>query len=648
MPLLPHKKTPAGPQDKLPRMFVAGLVLTAILGLVLPTAASVGPRLEAGCRLLGQGELDRAAAQFAAAYAEDSRCGEAQAGLGVAHLLRGDGDQAVADFQAAAALDPTSSLGRLGLAAAYCQLGEHRLALSTYEGLLLTTLTSADRIEVTAAIAYLQSRQGLYDSALASAGQALQEDPCHSLARYAQAASLLARQQLAAAARATEEPLGNLTLCGLLVGDCLFAPQAYYARAHQLAQIPPPPIPTPPPSPAPPPPESARRQEFLHQEPDFQIARPQHCSAVSGRLHIRLDVKATLEISHISVLLGDNFVGMSNKHPFDLFVMTTNCPDGWQALRVDAYDRAGHLVRSASVGVVVENGNRTLAPGERQARRTAAELLRPYLFLQPQPGLWEHLRGCIYQAQRDHMGAIASYEAAFARSPELPRLRDDLLAAYQHLNIPTKSSPSEMHQLPREQDAVALTFDDGPHPKVTPWILDHLDRVGAKATFFLVGKQVDLYPELAREIVRRGHQVGSHSYTHRNMRQLSPLEIERELVRSRAAIRRATGVSITLFRPPGGNYNETVRQATGLWGYTTVFWTANISDYPGASPGQVKAKLFQKIAPGSIVLLHNGEDETVDVLPDLLDKLRDRGMKMIALPGPEPHLLAATGKGVSR
>ncbi len=617
---------------------LAWLVLPMVLAAALPGHASVGQRLEAGCRLLQWGELERAGQEFEAAYRDDSRCGEARAGIGLVHLLLGEGSQAVTDFQAVAALGPNSSLGRLGLAVAYCQLGDDQAALNTYQELLLTDLGRQERVEVVAAIAYLQCRQGLYDSALGSAARALQEDADHLLARYVQAASLLAREQTGAAAQTMQEPPSGLALYGLMVEDCLFGRGAHYARVHQLAQPAPPPV-------APALPVSG--EEFLHQEPDFQIVRPRHGSPVSGRLRVRVEVGGALDVSHISVLLGDRFVSMSNQAPFDLFVTTANYPEGWQRLRVDGYDHQGRVVRSVWVGVVVQNGNRTLAPQEQRAREMTVEQLRPYLFLQPGPGLWEHLRGCIWQAQRDYLQAIASYEAAFTQSPALPRLRDDLLAAYQHLNIPTRSSPGEMHQLVGEKDAVALTFDDGPHPQITPWILDHLDRAGAKATFFLVGKQVDLYPELAREIVRRGHQLASHSYTHRDMRRLSPLEVERELVRSRAAIRQASGVSVTLFRPPGGHYDEVVRQASGLWGYTTVFWTANIGNYPNAQPFQIRAGLLRDVQPGGIVLLHNGDDETVDVLPGLLDELRKRGLKMVALAGLRSDLVAATEEDLS-
>lgn len=611
-----------------------------VVGATVPGQASVGGRLQAGCRLLRWGNLDSATQQFAEAYRQDSRCGEARAALGTVHLLLGNNRQARADFQAAAALMPDSSLGQLGLAAAHIQLGDDQAAINVYEELLTEQISPAVRGQVSAALAYLQCRRGLYDSALAQAATALRQAPQNPLACYVRAATLLARGQMIPAAQAIQQPVDNMALGGLMIKDCLFAPRTHYAQAHQIAQVAPPPELT-----AQPP---TAGEGLPAQQPDFRITYPDHGAVVSGRLRVRLQIEKSAQINYISVLLGDDFVGISNQAPFELTVTTERSPEGWQALRVDGYDHQRNIVRSASVGVVVQNANRTLTPQEQQARAVTAELLRPYLYLQPSPGLWEHLRGYIEQVQGNYPSAVASYEVAFAASPELPRLREDLLAAYQHLDIPTNGSPSEMHQLAAGGGAVALTFDDGPHPKVTPWILDCLDRVGAKATFFLVGKQVELYPELTAEIHRRGHTLASHSYTHRDMRRLSALEIERELVSSRAVIRRATDVNVTLFRPPGGHYDEIVRRATGLWGYTTVFWTANICSYAGAPAHKLKSKLLSDIAPGGIVLLHNGDDQTVDILPDLLAGLKKRGLTMVALAGAKSQFADAEKEDLGR
>mgnify|MGYP001302369871 CR=1 FL=1 len=175
---------------------------------------------------------------------------------------------------------------------------------------------------------------------------------------------------------------------------------------------------------------------------------------------------------------------------------------------------------------------------------------------------------------------------------------------------------------------LALTFDDGPHPEMTPFILDLLDRYGMKATFFLVGKQAAMYPELVRMIAQRGHQLGSHSQTHTDLRRLDQRGVEQELVKSRAVIRQACGQTVTLFRPPGGNYDDEVRAAVAATGYTTVFWTENIGNYSGDDGQAIARAMCHKLSNGGIVLLHNGYDETQIVLPHLLPLLSATGLRV--------------------
>jgi len=343
------------------------LWLAALAGIswAVPATASVGPKLLAGCQLLGQGKLAGAAGQFQAAYQQDSRCAEARAGLGTVHLLQGDSQQAVADFQAVAALAPQSSLGGLGLVAAYYQLGDDQAALKICDELLKGDLSGTARAEVTAALAYLQCRQGLYDSTLASADRVLAASPEHSLARYVKAAALLAKQQFAGAAAATEQPPAGPSLCGLLVSDCLFAPETYYAQTHPIAEAAPLLVVAALPE---------GGEGLLHQEPDFQITSPRHGTTISENVEVRLQVRGKLAINYVAVLLGRKFVGMSNQMPFDLTVMTEGIGDGWQQLRADAYDSDGNILRTATMGVVVARGNRTLTPQELHDRQMTTVL----------------------------------------------------------------------------------------------------------------------------------------------------------------------------------------------------------------------------------------------------------------------------------
>jgi len=598
------------------------IALAASLGAALllssPLAASTGEMLLEGCRLLQGGEYTQAADTFAAITQQDAFCESALVGLGLARLRQGELLTALDNFHRASTLGSASSLPHLALGAAYCQRHDYAAARSAYEHLL--SLDLPERDEIAAALAYLDCMLGLYDSARVRAVPVLESTPPNPLARYALTASLYVQNRLSEAITIIEGPAIALDAASTWVDCCLFSPAARYAQEHELPVVV---------AALPPTPPSA--SEYLHQEPDFSITYPQHMQTITGKIHARLRVKGTAGVEYIALLLGDRFVGITNVEPFAVLVDSTICPDGVQRLRVNGYSKAGQIVRKASIGVIVQNGNRTLTTQERTCRRIASSFLRHQLRVRPRPGQWEHLCGRIWEAAGQSQRAWDSYETAFNYSPTLPRLREHLLALGMKMNIPVLRSPTEIHQLLPGSAAVALTFDDGPHPQITPWLLDQLDRFGVKATFFLVGKQVDLYPQLTREILRRGHQLASHSYTHRNLRECSPLEVERELVASRAAMWRGTGVNVPLFRPPGGHYDEMVRAAAATWGFTTVFWTANISNYPGAATQQVLTGLLRDITPQGIILLHNGEDPTIDILPSLLSRLTAKKMPMVTI-----------------
>lgn len=169
---------------------------------------------------------------------------------------------------------------------------------------------------------------------------------------------------------------------------------------------------------------------------------------------------------------------------------------------------------------------------------------------------------------------------------------------------------------------VALTFDDGPEPLYTPLLLDTLDRIGVKATFFLVGRRVQQYPYFAREIARRGHELGNHTFHHRNLTRLSDEEVRDELESAQRTIEQVTGVTPIFFRPPGGDYNRTVLRAARDLGLITVFWTDDPGDYARPPRKLLESVLLARVANGGILLLHQGVPETIAILPQTVLVLR--------------------------
>lgn len=185
---------------------------------------------------------------------------------------------------------------------------------------------------------------------------------------------------------------------------------------------------------------------------------------------------------------------------------------------------------------------------------------------------------------------------------------------------------------------VALTFDDGPDPEVTPRVLDLLDRGQARATFFLIGRRAEAWPELAAEIVRRGHRVGNHTYSHPVSFSLhiGP-SLVREVRAAQEAIERASGMRPVDFRAPAGFRNLWLDRHLWRSGLRLVSWTRRGFDTVERRPERVLARLTRDLRGGEVLLLHDGAPArtsagipvVLEVLPRLLDTLAARGLRAV-------------------
>ncbi|MFQ6097625.1 MAG: polysaccharide deacetylase family protein, partial [Armatimonadota bacterium] len=410
-------------------------------------------------------------------------------------------------------------------------------------------------------------------------------------------------------------------------------------RPREAARFSQPGTPTPKPSAARPQalPTSAAPSATRNVETGFAVISPADGATVSGLVDVRLSVPRTFRLSYVSLSVDGALRSMTNLPPYRFTFDTRNFPDGTHRIIAQAHDRAGLVIDAADVVVVFANEERTDLPREARLLREVEARLIEYLALRPHPLDDTYLAGRIHQRAGRLGDAVAAYEYVFTAQPLYPGVRADLVAVYDRLGIVRSAEGHRADEvrslptLPSGGKRIALTFDDGPNPSLTPSILDDLDAVGAKATFLLVGKQAELYPDLVREIHDRGHELGCHSYSHTNQSQLPTVEIERELVKTRAIIRELTGEFVVYFRPPGGRYDDDVRRAVGEMGYTTVWWTTAITRYANLPTDTVLQRLLADIKPGAIVLLHNGYDETVPVLRPLLRALRERGYEMVTL-----------------
>lgn len=156
-----------------------------------------------------------------------------------------------------------------------------------------------------------------------------------------------------------------------------------------------------------------------------------------------------------------------------------------------------------------------------------------------------------------------------------------------------------------DSGAMAVTFDDGPDPEVTPAVLDVLDEMGARGTFFMIGEKVSENPSLARIVAGRGHQLGNHSMTHPRMLLMKRAEVECEIDMAQKTIADATGIEPRMFRPPYGICDFTCANAVRDREMDMVMWTVLSGDYSRDSDETVFRRVERFIRPGAIVVFHD-------------------------------------------
>lgn len=190
------------------------------------------------------------------------------------------------------------------------------------------------------------------------------------------------------------------------------------------------------------------------------------------------------------------------------------------------------------------------------------------------------------------------------------------------------------------QGAVALTFDDGPDPEVTPLVLDMLDKYGVKASFFCIGERALRYPELCRDIVRRGHALENHSFHHRYDFACSGLGgFMRELALAQDALYAVSGSTPLFFRAPCGLRNPLLDVALARLGLRLATWSRRGFDTRRSDPEGVSRRLLGGLKSGDILLLHDGhaartpqgEPVILRVLPRVLDAIAEAGLRPITL-----------------
>ncbi len=169
--------------------------------------------------------------------------------------------------------------------------------------------------------------------------------------------------------------------------------------------------------------------------------------------------------------------------------------------------------------------------------------------------------------------------------------------------------PSCLWQGSTAENAIALTFDDGPHPDYTPQLLQVLDHHGIKASFFWLGASVERYPDLAREVYQRGHWIGLHGYEHSSFPCLTPEELRQSLRKTQTAIARACQLNpdaIRDVRPPNGLFTPSILKQLQQDNYRLVMWSVVPEDWVCPGESVVCKRVITQVHPGALIVLHDG------------------------------------------
>ncbi len=178
---------------------------------------------------------------------------------------------------------------------------------------------------------------------------------------------------------------------------------------------------------------------------------------------------------------------------------------------------------------------------------------------------------------------------------------------------------------------VALTFDDGPSPKTTEKILKILKDKGIKATFFVIGKNAERFPNLLKEMSAQGNEIGNHSYSHPNSLLLSPSKLRKELSKTDKIITKITGKKPKFFRPPSGSFGYNLSFIAASLKYTMVLWWIDTYDWKEPGKKKVMEIIKNHLTNGAIILMHENHKTTIEALPEVIDYIEAKGYKFVTL-----------------
>ena len=350
-------------------------------------------------------------------------------------------------------------------------------------------------------------------------------------------------------------------------------------------------------------------------------------NVVSGKVTLKADLRAAQGVDMVAFFVDNKLVGMTNYRPYRYSWDTSRAANGAHTIRIAGTDSDGNVISEKSTTVVVRNADLS-SPSPRVSGEEAAQVwqrLWDALRLKPSAAAINYNLALCAMEHKDTETATAALERVMAADPGYMDAADRLSELYGANNTYVR-----LHKVRSDAKVIALTFDDGPKEH-TAKLLDVLKEKGVKATFFVVGKQAQAFPEMVKWIAAEGHEVQNHTYTHRDLEYLSDDQIKREVFRTAAVVRSLTGKPGRFLRPPGGHEGRKLPGIMRKFGMTTVLWTTNCSKMEGTTRERVFNHVVGSAEAGGIVLMHNGEPVTLLALPDIIDELRGRGYRFVTV-----------------
>lgn len=191
-----------------------------------------------------------------------------------------------------------------------------------------------------------------------------------------------------------------------------------------------------------------------------------------------------------------------------------------------------------------------------------------------------------------------------------------------------------IYKKPNDDMKIALTFDDGPHPRLTPRILEILAEYDIKATFFMIGENVRYYTAAAEAVIRAGHEVGNHTDSHRRLRSMDEDGLRRELAACEEAVHTVTESRLRLLRPPEGEMSELLKNVVSDMDYRIILWDVDTLDWAHTPPAKICQKILDEIEAGDIILMHDfigRNSPTPEALRLVIPALLERGYRFVTV-----------------